>query len=233
MLDVLLESRAARTRHIGGTVTSAVVHGTLVAAAIALTVPVTTTRPSIPAEGILPYVPARPMEPVAPTPAPAQPSVQRPDAIPRAPTIQFADPKAPVVDLTPSVAPTSGATVIGPSLPTGGISSTPIGMSGPPGGIVDEHMVDRAPRMIGRAEPPVFPSALRAIGKSGRVVVQFVVDTTGRAEMSEFRSIESSDPLFVEAVRAALPRYRFSPGEADGRKVRTLVQLPFDFTLVR
>ena len=34
-------------------------------------------------------------------------------------------------------------------------------------------------------------------------------------------------------VRAVLPRYHFSPGEAGGRKVRTMVQLPFEFTLVR
>ena len=36
---------------------------------------------------------------------------------------------------------------------------------------------------------------------------------------------------FAESVRAALPRFRFSPGEAGGRKVRTRVQIPFDFTL--
>jgi hypothetical protein len=30
-----------------------------------------------------------------------------------------------------------------------------------------------------------------------------------------------------------LPRFRFTSGEAAGRKVRTLVALPFDFTLVR
>jgi hypothetical protein len=37
----------------------------------------------------------------------------------------------------------------------------------------------------------------------------------------------------VESVREALARYRFSVGEAGGRKVRTRVQLPFEFTLAR
>ena len=35
--------------------------------------------------------------------------------------------------------------------------------------------------------------------------------------------------LYDEAVREALGRYRFVPGEVAGRKVRTMVQLPFDF----
>ena len=74
---------------------------------------------------------------------------------------------------------------------------------------------------------------LRERGHNGRVVVQFVIDTLGRAEMGGLQVVEASDPLFAESVRAVLPRYRFSPGEAGGRKVRTLVALPFDFTVVR
>jgi hypothetical protein len=51
--------------------------------------------------------------------------------------------------------------------------------------------------------------------------------------MSGLRVVEASDPQLVQSVRAVLGRYRFSPGEVGGHKVRTLVQLPFDFTLVR
>ena len=68
---------------------------------------------------------------------------------------------------------------------------------------------------------------------NGRVSLQFVVDTLGHAEMSGLQVVEATDPLFARSVRAMLGRYRFSPGEVGGRKVRTLVQLPFDFTLVR
>jgi periplasmic protein TonB len=233
MLNVLLESNATRQRQFSGTVASAMVHAGLIVAAVAVTVPVAAHERSEPNEPIIPYVVPRPAEPAAPQPAhTAQASAPTESPIPR-PTIEFAEPKGPVItDVTPTVIPT-GATEIGPGLPVTGLPGSPIGASGPPAGIVDEHLVDRAPRMLGRAEPPVFPSALRASGRSGRVVVQFVIDTLGRAEMAEFRPIESTDPLFVESVRAALPRYRFSPGEAGGRKVRTLVQLPFDFTLVR
>ena len=63
--------------------------------------------------------------------------------------------------------------------------------------------------------------------------MQFVIDTLGRAELDGLQVVESAHPQFVEAIRAALARYRFSPGEAGGRRVRTRVQLPFDFALVR
>jgi protein TonB len=99
--------------------------------------------------------------------------------------------------------------------------------------VLDERYVDRAPRVVGQPVSPEFPTSLRERGVNGRVSVQFVVDTLGRAEMSGLRVVEATDPLFARSVRAVLGRYRFSPGEVGGQKVRTLVQLPFDFTLVR
>jgi protein TonB len=75
--------------------------------------------------------------------------------------------------------------------------------------------------------------SLRERGINGHVAVQFVIDTLGRAEMGGLTIVEATDPLFAQSVRTVLPRYRFSPGEVGGQKVRTLVQLPFDFTLAR
>jgi protein TonB len=72
---------------------------------------------------------------------------------------------------------------------------------------------------------------LRESGITGRVTVRFVVDTTGRAEVDGMQVIETSHELFSESVRNALGSFRFSAGEIGGRKVRTLVQLPFTFAL--
>jgi protein TonB len=123
--------------------------------------------------------------------------------------------------------------VVGRGLP----ADSPIGvgrtLGGGDGSALDERDVDRAPRLIGAAQEPRYPAALRESGIQGRVVVQFVVDTLGRAELGELQVVESAHPRFVDAVRDALARYRFSVGEAAGRKVRTRVQLPFEFTLVR
>ena len=51
--------------------------------------------------------------------------------------------------------------------------------------------------------------------------------------MSEFKVVDATDAQLADPVRAVLPRFRFTAGEAGGRKVRTMVALPFDFTLVR
>jgi protein TonB len=63
------------------------------------------------------------------------------------------------------------------------------------------------------------------------VLVQFVVDTTGRAEVSSLRFLAYSDRGFARAVYDALPQLRFEPAELGGRKVRQLVQQPFTFTI--
>ena len=119
----------------------------------------------------------------------------------------------------------------GVSSGTGGTGGR--GLGGPPDGVLEERYVDRAPHILGAPIQPVFPTTLRERGINGHVSVQFVIDTLGRAEMNGLRIVEATDPLFVQSVRAVLPRYRFSPGEVGGQKVRTLVQLPFDFSLVR
>ena len=85
-------------------------------------------------------------------------------------------------------------------------------------------MVDQVPRMIGSAAPPRYPVVLRESGVPGRVVVRFVVDTMGRAELGDVVIVEATHALFVDTVKNALERYRFTPGAVEGRKVRTMVQ---------
>jgi hypothetical protein len=67
--------------------------------------------------------------------------------------------------------------------------------------------------------------------RTGEVLFQFVIDTTGQAEMPTLRLLKSTNPQFALACRQALPNMRFVPAEYDGHKVRELVQLPFDFKL--
>ena len=64
-------------------------------------------------------------------------------------------------------------------------------------------------------------------------MAQFVVDTTGRADMSTLRILQSDHQLFSDAVRQVLPKLRFIPAEVGGTKVRQLVQQPFRFGLSR
>ena len=233
MLNVLLESRAPRARRMGSTAASALLHAALIAGAVALTVPGPVKATSV--ETLTPvYIP-----PPSPPARPASRRTPQPEdgRVFRQPLPTIAAPPI-VSDVLPPIE-------IGPVLPPddvviggrGVATASPIGGGGSAigsgGSVVDERLVDRAPRLLGRALEPRYPASLRDAGVQGRVVVQFVVDTLGRAELGELQVIETPHAQFVDAVRAALAHYRFSVGEAGGRRVRTRVQIPFDFTLTR
>ena len=231
MFTTLVESRAIRRRSVRGAVISVVAHSLLIAAAVALTYPTTgVASPSVDPLVPVTYVPAPIPHPVTPQPPAAthdtRPSV--PDAgtihIPAPtitplslPPIDYAAPTVPVDRLTVGGVPSTG-TVEG---------ATPFA----PGTVLDANVVDRVPRILGNPAPPRYPELLRQSGSSGQVVVRFVVDTLGRAELGELVVVEATHPLFASAVKSALLDYRFTPGEAGRRKVRTLVQVPFTFTL--
>ena len=76
---------------------------------------------------------------------------------------------------------------------------------------------------------PRYPDILKSAGVEGEVIAQFVVDTTGRAEISTFKVLKTSHDLFASAVKNALPNMRFIPAEVGNRKVKQLVQQPFVF----
>jgi protein TonB len=72
---------------------------------------------------------------------------------------------------------------------------------------------------------------LKSANVEGEVLAQFVVDTTGRADMSTFKVLKSTHDLFTQSVRTALQEMRFVPAEIGGRKVMQMVQQPFTFAL--
>lgn len=87
-------------------------------------------------------------------------------------------------------------------------------------------------RIVGEPPRPRYPEALRSAGISGRVLVQFAVDTAGRVELQSVRVLESTHEQFERAVRDVLPRYRFVPAEVGGKRVRMTAQMPFEFAIV-
>jgi protein TonB len=232
MFKVLLESRATRPRRSGSTVASALLHGAVIAAVIGL------ARPH-PGGAITPSEPPKQVEyiPVRPQPRIERPTGQRATGGGAQTgrslvTISITPLELPPIDLTIAEPVIAEHVVLGPSDglktdPSSGGGGLPYG-----GGVIEERAVDRVPSVIGRAPEPRYPTPLREAGIQGRVVAEFVVDTLGGAEMDGLR-LDAAQKLFGEAVRAVLPRYHFTPGEVGGRKVRTRVQLPFDFALTR
>jgi periplasmic protein TonB len=238
MLATLLESNAPRSRRTGGTLASTLVHAALFAGAITVSTRVPAVKLPPPTETLLPpVVVARPHE---------KPPTARPPAVPTAPPTQAPlAPRIPVVDRVPNEIPPIDvdvkiAVASNEEAARGGVGTLEQSGGGPDGpvgptreGALEERYVDRVPRIVGNPVPPAFPFTMRDRGIGGRVAIQFVIDTLGRAEMHGLRVVEATDSLFAQSVRAVLPRYRFTPGEVRGQKVRTLVQLPFDFTLAR
>jgi protein TonB len=233
MFNVLLESRATRPRRPGSTMASALLHGAVIAAAIGLARPHSggAITPPKPDTSVV-YIPVYPETQV-------DRRIGHPSAGGGAQagwsnvTIPIFDLRElPLIDLTVAEPLIAEPLVPGPS--DGLKTDRGIGGRGLQSGdgVIDARAVDRAPSVIGRAPEPRYPAPLREAGIQGRVVAEFVVDTLGRAEMDGL-TLDAAQILFGESVRAVLPRYRFTPGEVAGSKVRTRVQLPFDFALTR
>ena len=93
--------------------------------------------------------------------------------------------------------------------------------------------VERAVELIPGTANLTYPDMLRSANVEGEVLAQFVVNARGRFEVGSLKVLKSSHDLFSVSVRNALPMMRFRPAELGGKKVRQLVQQPFDFTLTK
>lgn len=91
---------------------------------------------------------------------------------------------------------------------------------------VDNEVV-RDPSSVG----PEYPPALIEQAIEGKAEIQFVVDTTGRADTLSFKVLGATHPEFADAVRRALPGMRFQPAMVSSRRVRQLVQQAFLFRI--
>lgn len=102
-------------------------------------------------------------------------------------------------------------------------------VSGSPDGPIDVVLTDEYPELL--AGPlPAYPDLLRQAGVEGRVVLDAVVDTSGRVERGSIVVI-SGHPAFAAAAERSLLASLFRPGRVHGRSVRVRVRVPFDFTL--
>jgi hypothetical protein len=73
----------------------------------------------------------------------------------------------------------------------------------------------------------LFPTPERYVDARedpGALVVQFVVDTLGRAEERSFHVLHAPSAAAGDSVRAVLARWRFAPAEQNGCRVSQLLQ---------
>lgn len=96
------------------------------------------------------------------------------------------------------------------------------------GAIFNLAELDRHPEPVVQIAP-TFPFNLKRDSIEGRVVVEFVVDTEGRVLGAT--AVDSSHPGFEEAAVTGVGRWKFRPGQRNGRPVNTRMRVPILFRL--
>jgi len=233
MFDQLLETKAKTQRSTGGTIISIIVHTVLISVAVVLTKKTAEALEKPKEEKVVLTETKKEPEPEKPKEAPKPQEIVAQVAPPKG--FQVLTPPIDVPDVIPDVdlsrKATDEADFSGKGV-QGGIAKGVEGGTGPV--ISDQPYFDFQVEKAAASIPgtgPSYPEMLKSSGIEGEALVQFVVDTTGRAELGSFKVLRATHDAFGQAVRAALPRMRFLPAEIGGRKVRMLVQQPFAFAL--
>lgn len=86
--------------------------------------------------------------------------------------------------------------------------------------------LEKRPEAVSQA-PPQYPSELRKAKIEGSVTLVFIIDEEGRVE--DPRVENSTRPEFEKPALEAIRKWRFRPGEKDGKAVRTYVRKPIAF----
>ena len=230
MFSNLVESNSKSPRRRAGTVASFVAHYGLILGVLYTSASAETAidRPRVekidfveqPKKPEVPKTPPAPELVIAPKPVKVDPSLIAPVEIPNA---------LPEIDLKQSA--TDPNAFARPSTTTRGATTTEV----PP----DESktyfafQVEQPAAQAPNSATPAYPDILRQAGVEGEALVSFVVDTSGRVDLTTFKVVRTTHDLFASAVRNALPRMRFLPATVGNRKVRQLVQQPFSFAIVR
>ncbi|HEU5305293.1 MAG TPA: TonB family protein [Gemmatimonadales bacterium] len=231
MFEVLLESgphAQLRARWL----TTAVVTHTLIAIVAVLATKAAFEGPiAVPERAILLFVPKPPEPPPPPEPKaePAAPSVVTTEPPPKG----FQTVAAPIdiPNLIPPIdlkqRPLDPRDFTGRGV-EGGVAHGVVGGTGP----VELDAIYEASTTLEGFEPavvvsqprPRYPATLAAVGIEGRVMVEFVIDTTGRVEPASIRATESSHPAFEAAARTTMQGSVFRPARLGNRPVRQLTR---------
>jgi len=78
---------------------------------------------------------------------------------------------------------------------------------------------------------PRYPRLAEASGLSGRVLLRFVIDTTGRVDRGSIEVVEDTQEMFVSPARESVARAVFRPARMSGSPVRQLAEQSVRFVV--
>lgn len=88
--------------------------------------------------------------------------------------------------------------------------------------------LDNTPRTRSQVAP-TYPAAERNGGITGDVLVEFIVDESGRVQHAHI--VQSTLAAFEAPTLHAIDKWRFEPGKKNGRPVRFRMVVPVHFSL--
>lgn len=89
--------------------------------------------------------------------------------------------------------------------------------------------LDEPPELVDRGGIH-HPDNFRALGRNGRVLARFVIDTNGAIPAEHIEILLTDGKAFTDEVRRGLGHTTYRPGRKDGRAVQTVVWQWFTFT---
>lgn len=94
--------------------------------------------------------------------------------------------------------------------------------------VLDLSDLDRVPWARFQAATE-YPFEMKREGAGGEVLVEFVVAADGSVQ--DARAVRSSRREFEAAAERAVVKWKFRPGQKEGRNVATRIQVPIVFSL--
>jgi periplasmic protein TonB len=223
MFDHLIESQrhATRRQGLGSRAASLVIHTVVIAAAAYATLNAGQGNTAVKADTtVLIFDRLQPRKP--PEPRPALPDVPLkvlqtavvPDEIPT---------KLPTVDVRPLFDPRDYLA----TRQDDDVASDPVRSDID---VFSDAIVEEKPLVLS-GSPPAYPELLKRAGIQGRVVVQAVIDTLGRAEAASVKILQSSHPGFDQSAMNYVLKAVLRPARVHGRAVRVLINIPIEYRI--
>jgi TonB family protein len=91
--------------------------------------------------------------------------------------------------------------------------------------------IEQKPIALAKHVNYVYPRGPKLANQSGWALVEFIVDTTGKAKPESIVCVQATYKDFALAAIDAVKMMEFTPATLEGHKIEQLVQYPIDFKL--